>query len=1106
MLNIITGRTGSGKTRLVRSMAAELSKNESGKVIIIVPEQFTFETEREMLSVLGNGKINNVEILSFSRLAEKLLKQYGKLDRRVADDGERAVLISLAAEALGDKLTVFSQSRKSPSMTAQLLEFYREMKKCRISCGDLSDLAGKVKKPAFSEKLKELSMLFESYEAHLKQNFQDDCAYLDMLYDLLADVRYFEGKTVFADAFSGFSAQEYKILERIIAGAEEVYVTFCCDLEKDSGKYELFSNARAEISKLRAIAAKAGVKTAPEKKLAVNRSYKNEPLNALEENIFSSSRTAYEQEAGCITLAPCRTVFGECDFVASQIKRLVREEGYRYRDIAVIERTEGGYKNELLSSFRKYSIDCFEDNRQPVANQPLMVFMEALFDLLTDSIQTETVLRFIKTGLYGFSVSETAQLEDYCLAWRIKPSQWKSEWTENPSGFGVAFTDKDKELLKKLNEMRQRIAGPVLALKNRIQDADGAQISKQLFEFLKKCSVDGFLKSLSQELLEAGETDLAAEQGRIWKMLTEIFDSLYLSLGKTTVSIQRYRELFDILVSQKDIGRIPGGIDEVIIGSADRIRASAPKAVFIVGANSGVFPAEIGCGVLLSDGERCELIDNGAGLVSNLEYNSVSEMFIAYHALTLATEKLYVSYSAVAADSSALSASEIVTQIKEIFPHCSVVSPSAADLIESRKSAFTALAKENGENTPLRAALYEYFSGGSRREIEMIEKLNSKGFKIKDSETAEKLFGKNMYISASKTEKFYKCPFEYFCEYGVKARPRREAEMDPAQTGTLVHYALERFLRENPKEELVTFNLKQIREKISEIIDDYVNEMLGGYEGKQPSFMRSVKLVKENSARVAEQLVKEFSQNLFVPADFELKIDNDGDIAPYCVSLPDGSNVKIIGSVDRADIYKGESGSYVRVIDYKTGGKEFRLGDVLSGLNMQMLIYLFAIWRNPSARYKDAVPAGILYFQAKNPRLSRSKLTRNDSVKAAQEERIKGLKMSGMVLNNTEVITAMEKNAEGIFIPAKIGRDGSASGNVISVKALENLEKRINSLIAEMADRLRSGKIDALPVEGACRYCKYRDVCRREEDDEKREIEKIDFKSAVGMLGGDENE
>ncbi len=1107
MLNIITGRTGSGKTRLIRSMAAEIAKNESGKAVIIVPEQFSFETERGMLQLLGNSKINNVEILSFSRIAERLLSQYGKIDKKIADDGVRAVLMSRAIETLEDKLTVFSRYKKFPQLINEILDFHREIKKCLITNDKLDEYANLVSKSSFASKLSELSMIFSCYDTLVSQNFSDSSTHLDMLYDLLFDVEYFKGKTVFLDAFSGFSGQEYNIIEQMMRQADNVYVTFCCDTSKNNGRYELFYNANVEIKKLKSIANKISVKIAPEQVLYSKKEFKKNELNFLEENIFSSDSKVYEDEADAITIIPCRTKTEECQIVASEIKKIVRTQNLRYRDIAVIVRNEDSYKKDLTSAFRKYDIECFHDNRQPVNTQPLIVFVKCLLDILVNGFETETVLRLLKTQLYGFTVEEIGLLEDYCLMWRVRPSSWKNEWTDNPKGFGEELDDFAKETLAKINSLRARVVGPILSLKNKMKNADGETVSKELFAFLRNANIDENLKTFTAFLKDSGEIDLALEQGRIWKILTEIFDGLYFALGNSSVSIERYSELFNILVASKNIGIIPNGMDEVIIGGADRIRASAPKVVFLMGVNTGVFPGESSSGVLFNDIERCELIKNGLPIISNLEYNSVSENFIAYHAATLATDKLYFTYSVVGSDSSALTPSEMVADVIKLFPNCDIRTENLKiDRVESRNSAFSVMAGESVNGSILGETLKQYFlENNGEDELSKLQKAGKKDFRISDSDLATDFFGKNMYISASRVEKFYKCPFSYFCEYGLKAQPRKEAEVDAALSGTLIHHVLEVFLSQNPKDTLKHIAENDIKTKINNIIDDYITDNMGGYDNKTNSFIRTVALLKESAFKVVLHLIAEFSQCKFTPADFELKINHDGQIQPYEINLDNGGTVKIVGSIDRVDTFETEDNTFVRVIDYKTGGKEFKLGEVFSGLNMQMLIYLFAIWQNGGVYYKNVTPAGVLYFQAKSPRVVSNKITRDSDSEASVTASLKELRMHGMVLNNIDVVNAMENGCEGLFIPASLDKTGALKGNVISIQALSNLKDRVNKSIKNMAQELQTGNISALPVENGCTWCSYKDVCKREENDPIKEIVVPSFDDAVSMLRSDED-
>ena len=1109
MLNIITGRTGSGKTRYIRNLATEIAKAESGKAVIIVPEQFSFETERGMLTLLGNEKINNVEVLSFSRLSERLLSQYGKLDKKSADDGIRAVLMSRAIETLEEELKIFNRYKKHPELISQILDFHREIKKCKITNEQLAEYANLVKKSSFASKISELSLIFTCYDALMSKRFNDNTLHFDMLADLLPETDYFKDKIVFFDAFSGFSGQEYAVLSEIMRQAEEVYVTFCCDTSRNNQRYELFYNSAQEIKKLKGIANKIGVRIAPEKVLHANKDFKKEELNFLEENFFANNDKIYEKNADAITVIPCRTKADECQVVASEIKKLVRTENLRYRDIAVIVRNEESYRKDLASAFRKYDIDCFHDNRQPIDSQPLIVFLKCLLDILTKGFDTEKILRLLKTQLFGFTVEEIALLEDYSLMWKIRPSAWNSEWTDNPNGFGELVTEQTEEILKSVNALRERIVLPISTLKKKMKDSNGEEMSKALFTFLQKNKIDENLKKFTQMLEENQELDLAFEQARIWKIVSEVLDGLYFAIGNTEISIERYSELFNLFVASKNIGVIPNGMDEVIIGGADRIRASAPKVVFLMGVNTGVFPAESSSGVLLNDFERCELINNGMEIISNLEYNSVSENFIAYHSATLATDKLYLTYSSMGGDSSALTPSEMVTEITRLFPNCNIINNySKVDRIESRNSAFSIMAGESVNGSVLGETLKEYFNqNDGNNELSKLNKAGKKEFKIESSGLATEFFGKNMYMSASRIEKFYKCPFEYFCEYGLKAKPRKEAQVDAALSGTLVHYVMEVFLLQN-KKDIIKMSDDQIKEQVDIIVDAYICDEMGGYENKSATFLRTVKLIKTTAFKVLTRLIIEFKVCDFTPVDFELKINNDGAIMPYEVTLTNGGSVKVVGSVDRVDMYKTQDNTFLRVIDYKTGGKEFKLGEVFYGLNMQMLIYLFAIWENGKEYYGDnIIPAGVLYFQAKNPKVSSSSIDKNSDEKTVLAASCSELGMDGMILNNLQVFNAMDKEINGALLPAKFDeKTGSLKGKAISLESLTRLKNQVNEAIKNMAEELQSGNISALPIKDGCTWCQYKDVCKREEDDPIKELDIPKFDDAISMLRGDNDD
>ncbi|MCR4593880.1 MAG: PD-(D/E)XK nuclease family protein [Clostridiales bacterium] len=1109
MLHIIPGRTGSGKTRTVRKLIAENAKIKPGKSIILVPEQFTFETERAMLDLLGNEKINNVDVTSFTYLAEKLLKDNGKLPKKNIDDGVRSIIMSMAVETIGKDAPSFNRYTTNVSVIFDLVKFRNELKKCCISLDSLEDFADMDIEQVFNKKVDELVKIFKVYDAMVNENYGDDTDHLDILFDYLHESHYFKGKTVAIDAFSGFSKQEYRIVENIICDADDVYVTFCYDSKNSNGKYELFHNTKIEIDRLRNTAAVNGIKIDSQDTRIPDRKYKAEPLNFLEENLFSDSKDSFPDNADNIVLIPCQSKKDECDTVAAEIRRLVREDNYRYRDIAIIERDEGSYKNELLSSFRKYNINCFIDNRQPIDTQPVIVFLISLFRILIFGFRTEFVFQYIKTGLLGLSVEEIAELEDYTYMWNIRQSQWTSEWKENPYGFSDrdSMADEAAYKLGRINKLRRDIVIPIVRLKEKLKDKNGQEITAELFDFLKKQKIGANLKNIAEDLEKFGNEELSIEQGTIWKIVIDILDSLYYAIGEKQISLRRYCELFTMLISTRDVGMIPNAVDEVMLGSADRIRASAPRAVFIVGSNMGVFPNYSFGGLIFNDKERCKLINEGISLVNNMEYNCVNEMFIAYHALTLATDRLYMSYSLISNNSEKLYPSELIVRIEQLFPQCRrITEKDSLSLIESEASAFSAMAKESVNGKELYASLYDYFSNnGNRNYSEMIDKVRNRKYRIADASVARELFGRNMRISASKVEKYYECPFGYFCEYGLRAKPRKQARIDPALAGTILHHAMETVLRTNSKDSLVSLDEKAVKTLSDEIIDRYICEQMGGYEEKPQSFIRRIKLIKKTAFNVLLRLIYEFANCDFVPVDFELEIGKDVEM--YKIPLDDGESICIKGKIDRVDKLVKDGKTYIRIVDYKSTGKKFELGKVFEGINMQMLIYLFALWENGKDKYDNIVPAGILYYPAVNPNGLVN--NRNMTAEELRNSKKKSFQMKGMVINDPEIIEAMDHIGNRTLIEASI-KDGLAVGNVISIENLMRLKDRVDDILRQMVNKLYDGDVDANPLVTVssfpCDFCDYHDVCKHEESDEIKEVKVLGFDEAIDELEAETNE
>lgn len=1121
MLHLILGRAGAGKTTYVHKLLEDFVRDGEREMLLIVPEQYSFFTERALLERLGAKDAGKIEVLSFSRLAHSVFRIYGGKTGQHIDDSGRAILMSLALESVGDKLHVYARHKQSTAVITEMLGLSSEFKQNSVLPEEISEVSDGLPDCLLKEKTREISLILSAYDALVRRSFFDEQDSLTNLYDTLLEQEYFKNRTVVLDAFRGFTGQELRIIERILVQSKNTYITLCTDeiypLQGDTG---VFGHTKRTAGKLLEAAKKNNVPAANPLTLSGAGSFppeftraKEEALAALEAGLYVPAAPVYEKETQAITLVAAGDIVSECEFVAFSIKKLIREQGLRCRDIAVIARSAESYEAQLKSALKKCEVPVFIDKRQPVITQPLITMVRSAVEIAANGFSLDAVMRYLKTGLAGYTTEEISTLENYALLWNINGNRWLQEWTAHPGGYGSDLFDKDAELLAAVNQVRAGVSKPLAKLRAGFEDADGESAAKAVYELLKETGAGEHLKNLAIALEDNGEPAIALEQERLWDDLMAVLDNTATALKGSRLSAKRFRELFDLIISTRSLGTLPQGLDEITIGSADRIRTASPKAVFIVGANEGVFPANPVSSGVLNDLERKKLIDLGLKVSEPGEFKIIEERFISYTALCSASEKLYVSYARKDLSGAQLSPSELVAQIKSLFPNCRM--RDTADIpdmetIEGAMPAFELTAKLQNKGGELYASLRAYFGGREdfRDKLQALERtIARKDFEM-ENRTAGELFGKNMYLSASRVESFSQCAFAYFCKYGLKAEPRKIAELDPLQKGTILHLVLEKLFSKYPGRKLIELGREQRLSEIRAIMDEYLEEKMGGMQEKPKRFAYLYNRLANIMDEVVSRLAREFENCSFEPVDFELKIDNDGSIPPYEIALQDGGTLKIHGSVDRVDKMEKDGKSYIRVVDYKSSGKNFSLADVLEGINMQMLIYLFAIWQNGASLYGDIIPAGVLYMAANAPTAS---LGRDAGPGEVETEKIKKSKMSGMLLKDRDIILGMEKDGEGVFIPAKLN-NGELTGTLITLEQIGKLKTKADEILGQMATALHNGNIKAYPAavsnKTACDYCDYKTVCGRENGMPVRTVAKLDHEEALAMIeqrggGGD---
>lgn len=1116
MLYLILSATGGGKTTHIMNLIKQFSAGGHKKITLIVPEQFSFMTEKIMLEKIGTKAMADIDVLSFTSLGEKLVGKPALHERRRLDEPSKAVLMSMALESVKDKLALYGKHTSSRSVISEFVTLSSEFKQSAVSSDAVRLALAQSEDGLLKMKLGDITTVLDAYDAMTAGSYFNPDDLLTELYDILPDNDYFKGRLVFIDAFRGFTTQEYKVIERMLSKSQAVYITLCTDnLDNMGDETDLFAHTKRTARRLIDTAKKNGVAVAKPQYLSMRNKFNNFPpdfmrfsspeLAALEKELFSLTPNIYEEECDNITLCKAADIYSECEYIACTAKKLIRENGYRCRDIAVIARDSSAYESPLRSALKKCGIPVFEDSRQPVYVSPVVALVESAIDIASNGFGTESLMRYLKTELSGFTTEEISAVENYCYLWSINGSQWLHDWTQNPGGFGEEIGEEEKAELEMLNSIRKRIVSPLYELKEKLADSTGEEAASAVYSFLEKIGAAENIRSLAKSLASKGEAGLALELERLWNVVIDMLEGIETLARGRHVTAKEFAGMFELMLGVQTVGSLPQGLDEITIGSADRIRTVAPKIVFIAGANNGVFPAVPSSGSALTDKDRRKMSELGIELSDFGEYKLAEEKLIAYNAFCCASDKLFVCCPERNAKGEHLNPSELYTKIKTLFPECKEVTAEEQNglyYVEGKELAFEQLAKSSRDNNALYASLCEYFGDDAEYsgKISALERASgNRNFKIENSDATQALFGKNMYMSASRVESFYKCPFSYFCRYGIKAMPRKVAELDPMQRGNIIHHALEKLLTDFDRDTLIKMTYSDIYGYIKPLLDEYLNAKLDG-ENRSERFVYLFNKLIYSVCDVAQRLIKELSQSSFTPADFELEIGNDGEIPAYEVKTENGK-VIISGAIDRVDQAVIGDKKYIRIVDYKSSGKDFRLSDVVQGLNMQMLIYLFTLWQNGSKKYGEFTPAGVLYYPANSPIVSVSRGATDEEIEA---ERQKKCTMTGIVLDNSEVIKAMDSTESGTYIPVKY-KGGEFVGSLIGLAQLEKLKEKADGILAEMANSLHSGNIEALPAYGesykhVCDYCDYKAVCSYEENIPQRVLFDDDLKTVIANL------
>ena len=1074
MLTILIGRAKTGKSDTMLRRMAELG--EGSQQILLVPEHASHQAEVDVCSACGDTASRHAEVLSFRRLGERGLSITGGIADVTLDNGGKLLTLQRALLETAPQMTVYRKPSQKVGFLEQMLALFDELRSYEVTPEILYQQAQDID-GATHDKLTDLSLLYAAYEARLRRPGLDARDRMTKLCDHLEESGYVRDKDIFIDGFTYFNAQERRALAVFLRQARSVTVTL---LGEVNSREEIFEPTLKTMSMLERLAASEGK---PVKLLSLT----NEDPSALGhlEHHFFGENLPYEGDSTAIRLREAATVYSEVEQTAADIRRLLAAGKCRCRDITVAARNMTEYAGTIETVFERYGIPVYLSRRSDILEKPVLSLLTGVLSSISNGYEYEDMFRWLKTGLAGLTAEECDLLENYVLKWDIHGQTWlrDEDWTENPDGYGAPWNDRRQAVLTQVNQLRRRVREPLERLAAGLKAGETARdYVEALYGFMEELKLETALTERMHAQAEAGRMQEAEETAQLWEILCGVLDQFVEILGEEHLEQSEFERLFRLVLTQYSVGTIPVALDQVSVSEITRNDRHTTSYLFLLGANDHVLPDPGQSGGLLNEDDRQALALRGVELAPTGMERMGIELQNLYAALAQPTAGLTVSYPVTDVSGSELRPAFVVERLRKLFPELRVEHERADKAY--RLSAVEPALEMAGQDP--NGLLWRYFQQepDCARHLSAMERAAAARRGSLSPAAVRAIYGERVSMTASRLERMRSCHFAYFMEYGLRAKPREPASFDAPQIGTFLHYLLENVTRDVLGQGgFAAVDNKELHRLTRQYIDQYAEQELHNFQNRTPRFRYLFNRLRTNAYAIIDQVAEELRHSDFVPMAFELGFGGkDGTLPAVTISRPDGE-LRVGGKVDRVDGWIKDDKLYLRVVDYKSGKKKFDLANVRMGLDIQMLLYLFALQKEGAEFFgKEIEPAGVLYLPARDEILPAE---RGISPEALQKEREKTLKRSGLLLEDPAVLQAMEHEAltEPHYLPLRVGKDGNLSGSLASAARLGKLGTYVDKLLGQISDELRSGNIDADPCchseeDSQCRFCDWVSACQ----------------------------
>lgn len=1110
----ILGRAGRGKTRRVfEDMKAALTNTGKDRLILIVPEQYTLQAERDLIQYLQVPGIMRIEVLSFTRLAYHVFNETGGMTRVPIDQQGKSMMIRKVINEIQDQLKIYDKTAGHHGFILKFIELVSSLKKNNVYPQDLKITSESMKDGMMKEKLRDIRNIYERLMDKSQVSYMDSDDAMELLLENIDHSNFLKSSHIWIDGFSNFPLQTTEIIQKLMRISKNTTISLPMDNDETSWDREVFSLSKKIYKRLRLASSQMNLKEEVIDLNGQENKYINGEIRHLERELYAYPYHPYKEEVENIEIFKGANIYSEIEYMVAKVVELARDRAYRWREIAIVSNDMEVYGSIIKRTLEEYQIPYFLDQKRSIMNNPIIQYILSTLEVLIRGYRYEDVSRLFKTGFSPLTIDQYEKLEVYIRQYGIRGKKWKT-----PFEYGV------EERLDQLNKSRQAFIQPLLKMEEKMRGKNSfEEITKTLFSYLEKVELRDRLEEWIGKLRDQGLYDYVNENTQIWNIVMNTLDQLVEILGEERVDLREYYSILESGFSSYEIGIIPTTLDQVLVGQIQRSKSQDIKALFIVGINDGVLPSGLDENDILSNEEKVSLKEFDIDLGSDYESRSLQERYLIYSSMAKPQDYLWLSYGLADGEGRALRPSSIIDRIKKIFPYLI----EKSDLIENLDIQKSLISTPQGtfkhlvENLRVVADgsniydfwwdVYRWFyqedQWKATREniIEGLFHKNQVGDVATDQ--TKYMYRYPIHSSVSRLEGFVSCPFAHFIKYGLRPREVKEYKVEAPDMGLLLHESISSFTDKLRKENL---NWEEVdRERAYKIMDQVVDEMAPGYGGgvfdSSHRYKYLVKRLKRISRRAIWTLTSHLKQGDFRLLDHEIAFGKDSTFPALEIDLSDGSKVFLEGRIDRVDILEGDQGDFVKIIDYKSGNKDFSLSDIYYGLSLQLMVYMGAMLQDKGKR--SIKPAGIFYFKIDDPMVES-----DESIIEEVEDQIeKKLKMKGLALKDANIIRAMDRDIKNHskIIPVGLTKGDKfyKTSSVLEEEGFYQLLDHTMGLIKDISEEMLRGNIKIYPIKQgkntACKFCKYGGICQFDtlfDDNYYRNINKLNKDQVISAL------